>query len=131
MLINVNLANTKLAAELRKKTRTFIAGLLVNLLPMFERRRLISGWPPFVMNLFERPACWETQSSKIRRFLLLLSSLNDWSPVSNAFENSATANNCTKYKNFIYRCVVGLLGGSPVSLASSLLSSIKVVRSLV
>jgi len=49
------------------------------ILPIVERRRLVSERPSFVMRLFKRPACRETQASKItniifrqhRRFAIL------------------------------------------------------------
>ena len=50
------------------------------ILPIVERRRLVSERPSFVMRLFKRPACRETQASKItniifrhhyRRFVIL------------------------------------------------------------
>lgn len=40
------------------------------ILPIVERRRLVSERPSFVMRLFKRPACRETQASRITNTIL-------------------------------------------------------------
>lgn len=40
------------------------------ILPIVERRRLISERPSFVMHLFKRPACRKTQASRITNIIL-------------------------------------------------------------
>lgn len=41
-----------------------------NILPIVERRRLVSERPSFVMRLFKWPACRETQASRITNIVL-------------------------------------------------------------
>jgi len=40
------------------------------ILPIVERRRLVSERPSFVMHLFKRPACRKTQASRITNIIL-------------------------------------------------------------
>lgn len=42
----------------------------IYILPIVERRRLVSERPSFVMHLFKRPACRETQASRITNIIL-------------------------------------------------------------
>lgn len=62
--LNIHGASRRSETRIHHFTRVFSV-LWNNILPIVERRRLVSERPSFVMRLFKWPACRETQASRI------------------------------------------------------------------